>query len=200
MIAVVDAGCGNLRSVEKALAAAGGAPVLTSDPERVAAASRLVVPGQGAFRDCMRGLAGGLGEAVRAHIVAGRPYLGICLGLQILFDESVEQEPCAGLGLVRGRVVRFAHGPGLKVLHMGWNQVEAGPALGDAAVQEGQHFYFVHSYYVEPADRSLVALESEYAGLRFCAAVRRGNLLATQFHPEKSQRAGLELLRWFACS
>ena len=205
MIAVVDAGCGNLRSVERALAAAGATPVVTSDPAVVARADRVVVPGQGAFRDCMRGLGGGLDQAVREHIARGRPYLGICLGLQVLFEESDEQGPCAGLGLLRGRVVRFPAQPGLKIPHMGWNQVTPGPAAaaadgGGPAPPAGEHFYFVHSYYVVPADTSAVALETEYGGVRFCAAVRKDNLYATQFHPEKSQRAGLALLRWFACA
>jgi glutamine amidotransferase len=200
MIAVVDAGLGNLRSVAKSLAAVGGEPIVTSDPDVVARADRVVVPGQGAFRDCMAGLAGGLDEAVRAHIARGRPYLGICLGLQVLFGESEEQGPCAGLGVLPGRVTRLAPGPGAKLPHIGWNQVTPTAALRGPAIASGAHFYFVHSFCAAPADSGAVALTCEYAGASFCAAVQRDNLFATQFHPEKSQRAGLALLEWFVCS
>ncbi len=211
MIAVIDSGTGNLRSVEKALAAAGGEVVVTSDPAVVRRATHVVVPGQGAFRDCLAGLKQrGLDQAVREAIAAGKPYLGICLGLQVLFEESEEHGPCAGLGILGGRVIRFrpardAGGRALKVPHMGWNEVRP-PApsatggdpiwrgLGDAA-----HVYFVHSYYVVPEDPSIVALTCEY-GIPFCAAVRRGNIFATQFHPEKSQRVGLALLRNFVAT
>ncbi|HKA88827.1 MAG TPA: imidazole glycerol phosphate synthase subunit HisH [Haliangiales bacterium] len=197
MIAVVDSGSGNLRSVAKALAAAGGAPVVTSDPDVVRRADRVVVPGQGAFRDCMDGLRRrGLEEAVREAIRSGRPYLGICLGLQVLFDESDEHGPCAGLGILPGRVVRFER-PGLKVPHMGWNQVlRARPDPILAAVPDEAYVYFVHSYYVVPARDELAALWCDYGG-RFCAAVRHANVFATQFHPEKSQKVGLALLSGF---
>ena len=189
MIAVVDAGSGNLRSVEKAIAVAGGAPVVTRDPDVVRRADRVVVPGQGAFRDCMNGLRSrGLDQAVRESIRGGKPYLGICLGMQVLFEESDEHGPCAGLGIFPGRVKRF-DAPGLKVPHMGWNDVQP----------TGRYFYFVHSYYAVPAREELVALWCDYGG-RFCAAVRHENVLATQFHPEKSQAAGLELLRGFVDS
>lgn len=206
MIAVLDSGTGNLRSVEKALAAAGGDVVVTSDPAVVRRADKIVVPGQGAFRDCLAGLqARGLDQAVREAVAAGKPYFGICLGLQVLFEESEEHGPCAGLGILRGRVVRFrpardADGRARKVPHMGWNEVRPTGddpmwhGLGDAA-----HVYFVHSYYVEPADPSVVALTCDY-GVEFCAAVRRGNIFATQFHPEKSQRVGLTLLRNFVAA
>jgi len=190
MIAVVDAGFGNLRSVEKALAQVGLAPRLTHDPEVIRKADRVVLPGQGAFRDCMQSLGGGLEEVIREHIRSGKPYFGICLGLQILFDESEEQGPCRGLGVLPGRVVRFPSDAGLKVPHMGWNQVEPG----------GEWYYFVHSYYVVPATSSLVALRARYGKVEFCAAVQKDNIFATQFHPEKSQRAGLELLRRHLCS
>jgi glutamine amidotransferase len=196
--AIVDAGCGNLRSVARAVAEAGGDPVVTSDATIVAGAARVVMPGQGAFKDCMAGLAGGLGDAVRAHIAAGRPYFGICLGLQILFNESDEQGPCVGLGVLPGRVVRFRDAPGVKIPHMGWNSVSAGAA--ELPVARGTHFYFVHSFYGVPADAGAVALTADYAGVRFCAAVRHEAVWATQFHPEKSQRAGIELLRSFLCS
>jgi imidazole glycerol-phosphate synthase subunit HisH len=202
-IAVLDAGSGNLRSVEKALARVGGHPVVTADPDVIRRADRVVVPGQGAFGEFMAALAArGLGEALAEVIAAGRPYLGICLGLQVLFEQSEEQGPVAGLGLLPGRVVRFRPAsPALKVPHMGWNQVrlahpEGRPEPLLAGIADGSYFYFVHSYYVDPADRSLWALGCEY-GERFAAAVRKDNLFACQFHPEKSQRVGLALLANF---
>jgi glutamine amidotransferase len=196
---VVDSGSGNLRSVERALAHVGGAPRLTADPDQVRRADLIVVPGQGAFADCMAEMGRrGLGEAVREAVRAGRPYLGICLGLQILFEESEEHGPVAGLGLLPGRVVRFRGGNGLKVPHIGWNQVRRHgrpePLLD--GVPETAHFYFIHSYCAAPADPALTALCCDYGG-EFCAAVRRDNLFACQFHPEKSQAVGLRLLTNF---
>jgi glutamine amidotransferase len=202
-IALCDVGLGNLRSVEQALERVGAAVVRTTDPDTVRRADKVVVPGQGAFRDCMGALAGPLGEAVREAIGAGTPYLGICLGLQVLFDESDEHGVCAGLGLLRGRVRRFpddlraADGQRLKVPHMGWNRVEVvRPVPLLAALPPEPYFYFVHSYYPEPADRGVVVAESEYGG-RFTVAVQRDNVFACQFHPEKSQAVGLALLRAF---
>ena len=194
MIAVVDSGSGNLGSVARALTRVGAPPVVTSDPEVVRRADRVVVPGQGAFRDCMAGLsARGLDEALREVIARGTPYLGICLGLQILFEESEEQGPCAGLGLLGGRVVRFSlSSGGLKIPHMGWNQVSG----HDPLIDDGAHVYFVHSYHAVPSDRAVVATTTEYGG-KFTSAVRKDNLFAVQFHPEKSQRAGLTLLERF---
>ena len=198
MIAVVDSGSGNLRSVERALAHAGGAPVLTRDPEVVRRADRVVVPGQGAFADCMAAMrSSGLGEAIGESIRAGVPYLGICLGLQILFEDSEEHGPVAGLGILRGHVVRFPAG-GLKVPHIGWNQVQGSerePLL--RGIPRDAHFYFIHSYLAVPADARQVALTCDYGG-PFCAAVRVDNLFACQFHPEKSQAVGLRLLGNFA--
>jgi imidazole glycerol-phosphate synthase subunit HisH len=201
MIAVVDSGSGNLRSVAKALERAGGDPVVTADPEVVRRADRVVVPGQGAFRDCVGGLAaGGLDQAVREVIGAGRPYLGICLGLQVLFDESEEHGPVRGLGLLRGRVVRFPARPGLKVPHMGWNQVSV--RKDDAVLRDlvdPAYFYFVHSFHAVPDDPAVTALATDYGG-EVCAAIRHENLFATQFHPEKSGAAGLALLAGFVRS
>ena len=198
MIAVVDSGSGNLRSVERALAHVGGAPVLTRDPDVVRRADRVVVPGQGAFADCMATMQrSGLGEAVREVIRAGVPYLGICLGLQILFEDSEEHGPVSGLGILPGHVVRFPSGP-LKVPHIGWNQVRG--AQGEPllrGIPPEAHFYFIHSYVAVPEQARSVALTCDYGGA-FCAAVREGNLFACQFHPEKSQAVGLRLLANFA--
>ena len=198
MIAVVDSGSGNLRSVERALAHAGGAPVLTRDPDVVRRADRVVVPGQGAFADCMAAMhRTGLGEVIREVIRAGVPYLGICLGLQILFEDSEEHGPVAGLGILPGHVVRLPAGP-LKVPHIGWNQVrgaEGEPLL--RGIPPEAHFYFIHSYVAVPAEARNVALTCDYGGA-FCAAVRQENLFACQFHPEKSQAVGLRLLANFA--
>jgi len=198
VIAVVDSGYGNLHSVIKALEHVGGAPKVITDPDQVRRADRIVVPGQGAFGDCVAAYREhGLGEAVREVIDAGRPYLGICLGLQVLFDESEEHGPVDGLGILPGRVVKFRPtDPALKVPHMGWNRVTGGgdPLLD--GIPPDAYFYFVHSYYVAPADESIVALRCDYGG-EFTAAIRRDNLFACQFHPEKSQAVGLRLLANF---
>lgn len=198
MIAIVDACSGNLRSVERALARAGGRPVVTRDPDVVRRADKIVVPGQGAFGVFMRGLAErDLGGALREAIASGRPYLGICLGLQVLFEES-EESGGAGLGVLPGKVVRLRPGdPRLKVPHMGWNQVRRlrpEPLL--VGVPDDAHVYFVHSYHAVPADPGLVALEADH-GVPITAAVRKDHLFACQFHPEKSQAVGLAILRNF---
>jgi glutamine amidotransferase len=202
-IVVADLGSGNLRSVEKALAAVGCDAVVTADADAVARADRLVVPGQGAFGACAAGLdrgGGALRAAVLDFIRSGRPFLGICIGMQLLFERSEENPEARGLALLPGRVRRFADHPGLKIPHMGWNATRRGPAAAAAlagGVPEGAFFYFVHSYYPDPARAEDVALTSEH-GQPFCAAVARDNLFACQFHPEKSQAAGLALLRSFA--
>jgi imidazole glycerol-phosphate synthase subunit HisH len=206
-VTIVDTGSGNLRSVERALAAAGAQATVTTDPEAVAAADKIVVPGQGAFGGCVAGLdhaGGALRQAVLEAIGAGKPYLGICLGLQILFDSSDEDPSCRGLGVIPGRVTRFVVPAPLKVPHIGWNEVRRGPASGAAAAalgdtSDGTYFYFVHSYYPVPDDARDVALTSDY-GAQFCAAVARDNVFACQFHPEKSQAAGLGLLGRFVAS
>jgi glutamine amidotransferase len=200
-IAIVDTGSGNLRSVAKALAHVGGAPTVTSDPDAVRRADRVVVPGQGAFGAFVRGMHDrGLEAALREVIASGRPFLGICLGLQVLFDESEEQGPVAGLGVLPGRVLRFRPAsPACKVPHMGWNQVRRASDAPEpllAGIPDGTWFYFVHSYYAAPARASDVALTCEYE-ISFAAAVRRDNVFACQFHPEKSQAAGLRLLANF---
>lgn len=201
-VVVADLGSGNLRSVEKALAAAGAHATVTADPDAVAAADKLVVPGQGAFGACAAGLdrgGGALRQAVRAFIASGRPFLGICIGMQLLFERSEESPEAVGFGLLAGTVRRFVDRPGLKIPHMGWNQTRRGPAASAVAnaVPDGSFFYFVHSYYPDPARAEDVALTSDH-GQPFCAAVARDNVFACQFHPEKSQGAGLALLRTFA--
>jgi glutamine amidotransferase len=200
-VTVADLGSGNLRSVEKALVAAGAEVEVTADPDRVARAERLVVPGQGAFGACAAGLDRGgdaLRQAVRAVIDAGRPFFGICIGMQLLFEGSEEDPAARGLGLLPGRVRRFTPRPGLKIPHMGWNQTRRGPAAAGllADVADGAFFYFVHSYFPDPARPEDVALTSDH-GVPFCSAVGRDNLFGCQFHPEKSQAAGLSLLRRF---
>ena len=195
MIAILDVCSGNLRSVERALAHVGADVVVTHDPEVVARADKLVVPGQGAFGPFMRGIAvRNLEAPLRAAIANGKPYLGICLGLQVLFEHS-EEGDIAGLGILRGRVTRLVpEDKTLKIPHMGWNQVEQVQPVPGLA--EGAYVYFVHSYRVEPVDRSIVALEATH-GVPFCSGVRRDNVLAVQFHPEKSQGVGLAFLRAF---
>jgi imidazole glycerol-phosphate synthase subunit HisH len=196
-IAVVDYGMGNLRSVAKALEhVAPQAQVrVTADPDAILSSDRVVVPGQGALPDCMRQLgASGAREAV-VQATRGKPFLGICIGLQMLFEQG-EEGNAAGLGLLPGRVPRFAL-QGLKVPHIGWNevsQVRAHPLW--AGIADRSRFYFVHSYYPEPSDRALTAATTVY-GEPFTCAVARDNIFAVQFHPEKSQSAGLQLLSNF---
>jgi glutamine amidotransferase len=195
VIAILDVCSGNLRSVERALAHVGGDVVVTRDPETVRKADKLVVPGQGAFGVFMRGLAErGLGEVLRERIDAGTPYLGICLGLQVLFEHS-EEGNCAGLGVLRGSVARLVPGDArLKIPHMGWNRVAAKQQV--RGIDDGAYVYFVHSYVVVPADASVTALEATH-GVPFCAAIQKDNLFACQFHPEKSQAVGQRLLKTF---
>lgn len=198
MIAVVDVCSGNLRSVERALAKVGGDVVVTRDADVVRKADKIVMPGQGAFGVFMRGLVErGLGDAIREAIGSGRPYLGICLGMQVLFESSEEQGPVAGLGVIAGPVVRLVPGDAaLKVPHIGWNAARvrrADPLL--AGIPEGAYFYFDHSFHARPADE-LVTLDADH-GVPITAAIRQDNLFACQFHPEKSQAVGLQLLRNF---
>jgi len=194
-VAVLDVCSGNLRSVERALEHVGANVTVTRDPDVVRKADKLVVPGQGAFGVFMRGLVErDLGGVLRERIAAGTPYLGICLGLQVLFDHS-EEGDCAGLGILRGNVTRLRPTDArLKIPHMGWNPVRAKQRV--RGIADGAYVYFVHSYRVEPADPSVTALEADH-GVTFCAAIQKDNLFACQFHPEKSQGVGLSLLRAF---
>ena len=196
-IVVVDYGMGNLRSVSKALehVAPGTTVAVSADPEVIHKSERLVVPGQGAMPDCMRNLqASGALEAV-LEAMRKKPYLGLCLGLQMLF-ESAEEGDTRGLGLLPGRVPRFRL-QGLKIPHMGWNEVfQARPHALWQGIADGSRFYFVHSYYPAPQDADLTAATCTY-GAPFTCAVARDNIFAVQFHPEKSQSAGLQLLSNF---
>lgn len=200
-IAVIDTGICNLRSVTKALEAVGAAVTVVRSPREVQAtdAAGLVLPGVGALRDCVASLrATGLDQTVRAWIRADRPFLGVCLGMQALFEHS-EEGDISGLGVFPGRVIRFRRPAGFKIPHMGWNDVEfiqPGSPLAAGLPAGGASYYFVHSFHCVPADPALVLGECDYGG-RFCAAVGRGRFFATQFHPEKSQANGLHLYRNF---
>jgi glutamine amidotransferase len=205
-VVVCNVGLGNLRSVERALLeAARNRRVdveIASDPARVQAADKLVFPGQGAFRDCARALGGGLGDAVRGHIASGRPYLGLCLGLQVLFASSTEAPGEKGLGVFEGGVVKLPGGidpmtsTPLKIPHMGWNTAVPTENRGLLLDAAPEYFYFVHSYAVAPTDPAVVAATTDY-GRPFVSAIARDNVFACQFHPEKSQEAGLALLERF---
>ena len=195
MTGIIDYGAGNLRSVANAVQALGIKPRLVSKPEDMEGLSHLILPGVGAFGDCMAELEKrGLTGAIRDWVLAGKPYFGICLGYQILFEESEEMSGIRGLGVFPGKVRRFKE-DGRKIPHMGWNAAvprdPSDPAW--AGLGESPYFYFVHSYFPEPADPAIIAMETEY-GEKFASAIRSGAVLATQFHPEKSQQAGLRLL------
>jgi imidazole glycerol-phosphate synthase subunit HisH len=197
-IVIVDYGMANLRSVQKAFERVGAAAEITSDPGAVAAADKLVLPGVGAFRDAIARLReAGLAGPVVSHIDAGRPFLGICLGLQLLFTRSHEDGVHDGLNVLRGEVVRFPKVPGLKVPHMGWNHLRL---RDDCPLFRGlppeSAVYFVHSYYAAPVEPGLTSATADYPE-PFTAAVWRDNLFATQFHPEKSQAVGLTMLKNF---
>jgi imidazole glycerol-phosphate synthase subunit HisH len=196
-IAIIDYGVGNLRSVEKAFAATDCEAIVSSDETELRAAEKLVLPGVGAFGACMRALSErGFDRLVKERVRERTPLLGVCVGMQMLFEESEEFDVTEGLGLLRGKVRRFNNE--LVVPHVGWNRIQQrqSHALFDD-VANGSFFYFVHSYYCEPADQSVVAGETEY-GLRYASVVAKNNICGVQFHPEKSQDAGLRLLKNFA--
>jgi glutamine amidotransferase len=204
MIVIIDYGMGNLRSVQKGFEKIGCDAVITADPNVVLQAERVVLPGVGAFRDCMHNLEqGGFIEPLLKVIAEGRPFLGICVGMQMLFTDSVEFGLHSGLNVIPGHVLRFSDqmivaGEKLKVPQMGWNQLafkRRPPAF--TGVADGSNVYFVHSYYVEPDDSSVIATTTDY-GFDFCSSIWRDNIIATQFHPEKSQDIGLRILKNFA--
>jgi glutamine amidotransferase len=197
MIALIDYGMGNLGSVSNALRFIECDFEITSDPSALVDADAAILPGVGAFGDCMENLREyRLVEPIRDYIAADRPFLGICLGLQLLFTEGEEMGTHEGLDVVPGRVIRFTHD--LKIPQIGWNQIDIKqdcPQL--EGIPDGSYVYFVHSYHVVPEDASVIATTTDY-GYEFCSAIRRGNLFATQYHPEKSSDVGLQILRNFA--
>lgn len=198
MIAIIDYGMGNLRSVAKAFEAVGHQAVVTRDARVIASASHVVLPGVGAFGDCMANIERyGLAQPIHAAVQSGKPFLGICLGLQVLFSESEEFGRHTGLGIIPGKVKRFRTDPALKVPHMGWNEVlYRAPCPVFEGIADGAHWYFVHSYYVEPEDRAVATTTTTY-GVDFVSAIWRNNVVACQFHPEKSQAVGLRLMKNF---
>ena len=200
MIALLDYGSGNLRSVHKALLAAGAEVRLAQRPDEIGDARGLVLPGVGAFDDCINAMQRQeLLGASREFIRTGKPFLGICVGYQALFERSEEFNSCAaGLGVFKGSVVRFSEKHGLKIPEIGWNEVKIVKADCPLyrGIADGSHFYFVHSFYPKPVDDSIVATRTDY-GEAFASSVWKDNVFATQFHPEKSQKVGLQLLRNF---
>jgi len=200
MIAIVDYGAGNLRSVQKGFEKNDVDVQITHSPAVIRRADGVVLPGVGAFRDCYDGIAArGLTELVIQTVSSGKPFLGICVGLQLLFTESHEGGLYRGFDIIRGSVQRFPSSDERKVPHMGWNQIEimrADCPLFDG-VESGSFVYFVHSYYVNPAEQNVIACTTQY-GVTFCSAVWRDNLFGVQFHPEKSQQIGLRILKNFA--
>ena len=199
MIAIIDYQMGNLRSVQKGFEKIGQEAQIVSDPQQLKTATKVVLPGVGAFGDAMQELTQrGFVDPLREWLEQDRPFLGICLGLQLLFDRSFEGGEHRGLGVLAGEVLRFDVPAPLKVPHMGWNELQLQkPAPILEGINSGDHLYFVHSYYVAPEDREMVAVEADYGG-PFCAMVWRGQLFATQFHPEKSQQVGLQILENFS--
>lgn len=201
MIAIIDYGMGNLRSVQKALEHVGAEAIVTRDKKKIADAHKVVLPGVGAFRDCMKNLTElELIDPILKSIKSGKPFLGICLGLQLLFTESEEFGIHKGLNVIPGRVIRFPDRPDLKVPQIGWNRIKkkkSVPLLQE--LPEGSYVYFVHSYYVVPKNKKVTATTTDY-GVEFTSSISKENIFATQFHPEKSQTVGLQLLKAFAHS
>ena len=203
MIAIIDYGMGNLRSVQKGFEAVGAKAIVTSDSKKILSARSVVLPGVGAFKACMDNLKKfDLIDTVKQSVQSGKPFLGICLGLQLLFSQAEEFGSVSGLGILKGKVVGFKDAPNsgdpLKIPHMGWNNVEVKPShpLFDS-VPNQSYFYFVHSYYVMPEDRATVATTTNY-GIEFVSGIHHENIHAFQFHPEKSQQLGLTVLKNFS--
>ena len=200
MIALLDYGSGNLRSVQKALQKVGADVRVTTSPDGLKDARAAVLPGVGAFDDCIKAMDGqGLLDGVKSFIESGRPFLGICVGYQALFEKSEEFNSCAaGLGIFPGKVVRFTEQPGLKIPQIGWNQIEIAQSSCPLfhGIPSGSYVYFVHSFFPQPRDPSIVATRTDYGGA-FASAVWKDRVFATQFHPEKSQMAGLRLIANF---
>lgn len=201
-IAVINYGMGNLFSVENALLKIGAKPRIVSSPTDVGEAAGLILPGVGALRDCVDGLrATGFDDFIRGWVSESRPFMGVCLGLQALFEHS-EEDDVTGLGILAGKVVRFKSRPGLKIPHMGWNfakLVQKGTPFWNELDEQSDRFYFVHSYHIEPEDDSIALTTTDYDG-EFVSSVAKGTLLASQFHPEKSQKNGLQLYANFVAS
>lgn len=198
MIAIIDYDAGNIKSVEKALLSMGETPVLTRDPEVILQADHIILPGVGSFGDAMENLQKfGLVDVIHEAIDRKIPFLGICLGLQLLFESSEETPGVSGLGILKGKIVRIPDGPGLKIPHMGWNSlsVREGASLFQGLEKE-PYVYFVHSYYLQAEDPAIVAATTEY-GVTIHASVEKGNVFACQFHPEKSSKTGLMILKNF---
>lgn len=198
MIAIIDYDAGNIRSVEKALTALGEQPVVTRDKENILAADKLILPGVGAFGGAMERLHQyGLVEVIREAVKKGTPLLGICLGLQLLFERSDESDGVEGLGILKGEILKIPDSPGLKIPHMGWNSLEIKPQSRlFKGIESGAYVYFVHSYYLQAENEGLVAATACY-GVQIHAAVEQGNVFGCQFHPEKSSRIGLGILKNF---
>ena len=201
-VVIVDYDVGNLHSVKKGFEQVGATAIVSRDRQAIANADSLVLPGVGAFGTCMDNLKSfGLVKAVQEFLSSGKPFLGICVGYQLLFELSEEFGEVDGLGVLKGKCVRFSFetGKGLKIPHMGWNQVRyKKPSKLFDGISDGSDFYFVHSYYPVPEDENIIAGQTEYGGETFCAAIEKGNIFATQFHPEKSQQTGLKVLSNFA--
>lgn len=200
MIAIIDYQMGNLRSVEKAFLKVGGNAIVTSDKNKIKMAKKIVLPGVGAFGDGMKELRkAGFVEVIKDFIKGGKPFFGVCLGMQLLFEKSEEAKGILGLGVLDGKVKRFSSKYGLKIPHMGWNQINIRRGEVTSPLQgvfDGAYMYFVHSYYCAPEDKSIITATTDY-GINFASMIRKGNVFGCQFHPEKSQDAGLKILERF---
>ena len=198
MLAIIDYGVGNLFSLRSSFAAIGESAVVTGDPGIIRLADRILLPGVGAFADAAEKLrASGLADVVVSEAGKGKPLLGVCLGMQLLFEESEESEGVKGLSVFKGKIKRIPNGEGLKIPHMGWNSLELRDKSGIfKGISDKPYVYFVHSYYLDAEDKSIVSAQTEY-GVKIDAAVSSGNVFATQFHPEKSGDVGLQILRNF---